>query len=87
MPCSSSPRPTGCPGTTRRCRRPPRSGPPSRANIDKLNATLNRWETIKKFTILTRDLTEENGELTTSLKVKRKVVEQHFADQLDAMYA
>ena len=56
------------------------------ATIDELNATLNRWETIKKFTILTRDLTEARGELTTSLKVKRKVVEQHFAHQLDAMY-
>ncbi len=54
--------------------------------IDELNSTLNRWETIKKFTILTRDLTESRGELTTSLKVKRKVVEQHFAHQLDAMY-
>ncbi|HSO04001.1 MAG TPA: long-chain fatty acid--CoA ligase [Candidatus Limnocylindrales bacterium] len=56
------------------------------ATIDELNATLNRWETIKKFTILSRDLTEARGELTTSLKVKRKVVEQHFAHQLDAMY-
>ena len=56
------------------------------ATIDELNATLNRWETIKKFTILTRDLTESHGELTTSLKVRRKVVELHFAHQLDAMY-
>ena len=56
------------------------------ATIDQLNATLNRWETIKKFTILTRDLTESHGELTTSLKVRRKVVELHFASQLDAMY-
>ena len=56
------------------------------ATIDQLNATLNRWETIKKFTILTRDLTEARGELTTSLKVRRKVVELHFASQLDAMY-
>jgi long-chain acyl-CoA synthetase len=38
------------------------------------------------LTGLTRDLTEARGELTTSLKVKRKVVEQHFAHQLDAMY-
>ena len=56
------------------------------ATIDELNATLNQWETIKKFTILTRDLTESRGELTTSLKVKRNVVEQHFTHQLDAMY-
>ena len=57
------------------------------ADIDKLNEGLNRWETIKKFTILERDLSEEEGELTASLKVKRKVVEDHFKDLLDAMYA
>ncbi len=56
------------------------------ATIDALNATLNRWETIKKFSILTRDLSEAQGELTTSLKVRRTVVELHFAHQLDAMY-
>ena len=65
--------------------------PEVRANlqesIDKLNAQLNRWETIKKFTVLDRDLSEEDGELTASLKVKRKVVEEHFADAIDAMYA
>ena len=57
------------------------------ADVDVLNGQLNRWETIKKFTVLDRDLTEENGELTASLKVKRKVVEEHFKDLLDAMYA
>jgi long-chain acyl-CoA synthetase len=56
------------------------------ADIDKLNEGLNRWETIKKFTILPRDLSEEEGELTASLKVKRKVVEDHFSDLLDKMY-
>jgi long-chain acyl-CoA synthetase len=56
------------------------------ANIDTLNSQLNRWETIKKFTILDRDLSEETGELTASLKVKRRVVEEHFADQIEAMY-
>ena len=57
------------------------------ASIDTLNTQVNRWETIKKFTILDRDLSEEGGELTASLKVKRKVVEEHFADQIEAMYA
>ncbi len=57
------------------------------ASIDELNAQVNRWETIKKFTILDRDLSEEDGELTASLKVKRKVVEEHFANQIEAMYA
>ena len=57
------------------------------ADVDELNAGLNRWETIKKFAILPRDLSEEAGELTASLKVRRKVVEEHFADLIDAMYA
>ncbi len=57
------------------------------ASIDELNSQVNRWETIKKFTILDRDLSEEGGELTASLKVKRKVVEEHFAEQIEAMYA
>jgi long-chain acyl-CoA synthetase len=54
--------------------------------IDQLNAKLNRWETIKKFVILAEDLSVESGELTPSLKVKRKVVEQNNKEQLDALY-
>jgi len=54
--------------------------------VDELNATLNRWETIKKFTILDRDLTVESGEMTPSLKLKRKYVETEYADVLDKMY-
>ena len=55
--------------------------------IDTLNEQLNRWETIKKFTILPNDLTVEGGELTPSLKVNRRFVERKYHDQLDAMYA
>jgi long-chain acyl-CoA synthetase len=54
--------------------------------VDQLNATLNRWETIKKFVILTRDLTVEDGEMTPSMKIKRKTVEEHYQDELDALY-
>ncbi len=54
--------------------------------IDELNAGLNRWETIKKFTILEHDLTVEEGELTPSLKLKRKVVADRYRDLLDAHY-
>ncbi|GAB2662492.1 AMP-dependent synthetase/ligase [Kribbella swartbergensis] len=54
--------------------------------IDELNAGLNRWETVKKFTILDRDLTVESGEMTPSLKLKRKHVENQYADLLDKMY-
>jgi long-chain acyl-CoA synthetase len=54
--------------------------------VDQLNATLNRWETVKKFVILTRDLTVEDGEMTPSMKIKRKTVEEHYQDELDALY-
>jgi long-chain acyl-CoA synthetase len=56
------------------------------AAVDALNSGLNRWETIKQFRILPKELTIEGGELTPSLKVKRKVVEKEFADMIDGMY-
>ncbi|WP_420099344.1 AMP-dependent synthetase/ligase [Corynebacterium sp.] len=55
--------------------------------IDELNASLNRWEQVKKFQILPRDLTVEQAELTPSLKLRRKPVAANFADQVEANYA
>ncbi len=55
--------------------------------IDQLNKRLNRWETIKKWILLDRDLTVESGELTPSMKVKRKVVEDNYREQIDALYS
>jgi long-chain acyl-CoA synthetase len=55
-------------------------------HIDELNARLERWETVKKFEILPHDLTVEEGDLTPSLKVKRRTVEQKYMDVLDGMY-
>ncbi len=55
--------------------------------VDELNQDLNRWEQIKKFRILGRDLTVDEGELTPSLKLKRKVVMEKFKDDLDEFYA
>lgn len=54
--------------------------------LDELNAGLQRWQTVKKFAILPRDLSVEHGELTPSLKVKRRVVEQQYAEVLEDMY-
>jgi long-chain acyl-CoA synthetase len=54
--------------------------------IDQLNAKLNRWETIKRFAILPRDLTIEDGELTPSLKIKRRIVDEHFTGEIEKMY-
>ncbi|RAG86090.1 long-chain fatty acid--CoA ligase [Streptacidiphilus pinicola] len=55
--------------------------------VDQLNGGLQRWQTIKKFTVLPRDLDIEHGELTPSLKVKRPVVERENAELIEAMYA
>jgi long-chain acyl-CoA synthetase len=52
-----------------------------------MNARLNSWEQVKKFVILDRDLSIESGELTPSLKVKRRVVQQRNQDLLDALYS
>ena len=54
--------------------------------VDQLNARLNRWETVKKWILLDHDLSVESGELTPSMKVKRKVVEGNYKDQIDALY-
>jgi long-chain acyl-CoA synthetase len=55
--------------------------------VGELNKRLNRWESIKKWVILDHDLTVESGEITPSLKVKRKVVEDNHRDKIDALYA
>ena len=57
------------------------------AHIDEMNSHFARVEQIKKFTILARNLTIEDGELTPTLKVKRAKVSDHFADDIEAMYA
>ncbi|WP_297006492.1 long-chain fatty acid--CoA ligase [uncultured Corynebacterium sp.] len=55
--------------------------------VDELNATLNRWEQIKTYRILPRDLTVEDQEITPSLKLRRKVIGEHFATEIEALYA
>ncbi len=54
--------------------------------IDALNLELNRWEQIKKFTILDRELSVESGDLTPSMKLRRKVVVGKSADDISALY-
>ncbi|MFI8287846.1 AMP-dependent synthetase/ligase [Streptomyces sp. NPDC085614] len=54
--------------------------------VRQLNAGLQRWQTIKRFSLLPRDLSIECGELTPSLKIKRPVVEHEYADVIELMY-
>ena len=56
-------------------------------HVQKLNASLNRWETIKKWAVLDEDLSVEGGQLTPSLKVKRGVVAEQNKETLDGFYS
>jgi long-chain acyl-CoA synthetase len=57
------------------------------ASIDALNAKQASYSTIKRFAILPKDFTQEAGELTPTLKVKRKLVSQKHKELLDSFYA
>jgi long-chain acyl-CoA synthetase len=55
--------------------------------VDEVNRDRVRVEQIKRFAILPRDFTQEDGELTPTLKLRRKVVHEHFADEIEQLYA
>jgi long-chain acyl-CoA synthetase len=55
--------------------------------VDEVNEKVGRVEQIKKFKILPEDLSQATGELTPTLKVKRNVVHEKFAGDIDALYA
>ena len=57
------------------------------AHLDQVNEKFARVEQVKKFEILPQDFSQEGGELTPSMKVKRNVVADKYADQVDALYA
>jgi long-chain acyl-CoA synthetase len=57
------------------------------AKIDEVNLTLARVEQIKKFTVLPKPFGIDSGELTPTMKIKRKVVAQKYAREIEAMYA
>ncbi len=66
--------------------RHPRVQAMMRARVDQINEKLASFEQVKKFAILPSDFTQETGELTPTLKVKRKVVIQKYGRLLDALY-
>jgi len=57
------------------------------AEIDRVNKKFARVEQIKKFFLLDTQLSAEDEELTPTMKLKRKLVQQKYADQIDAMYS
>ncbi|HET9872873.1 MAG TPA: long-chain fatty acid--CoA ligase [Propionibacteriaceae bacterium] len=54
--------------------------------VDDANTKLERWETIKKFDILPGELSVDGGEVTPSLKIRRKAVEKKYQDTLNKLY-
>ena len=56
-------------------------------NIDAMQQDLAPYEKVKRFTLLPTPFTMETGELTNTLKIKRRVVYEKYADIIDGMYA
>jgi long-chain acyl-CoA synthetase len=54
--------------------------------VDEVNQHFARYETIKRFAILPRLLDVEKGELTPTMKIRRKVIEERFKALLDSLY-
>ncbi|MDQ2983843.1 MAG: long-chain fatty acid--CoA ligase [Actinomycetota bacterium] len=55
--------------------------------VDDVNRELSRFEQIKRFAILPRDFSAEEGEVTPTLKLKRRVIAEHFAAEIEELYA
>ena len=55
--------------------------------VDEVNEHRSRYEQIRRFEVLPRDFSAEEGEITPTLKLRRRVVEEHFADAIERLYA
>jgi long-chain acyl-CoA synthetase len=55
--------------------------------VDDVNRERSRFEQIKRFAILHRDFSAEEDEITPTLKLRRRVVQEHFADEIEALYS
>jgi long-chain acyl-CoA synthetase len=55
--------------------------------VDEVNRDRTRVEQIKRFTVLPRDFSQEEGEVTPTLKLRRRVIHEHFADEIERLYA
>jgi long-chain acyl-CoA synthetase len=66
----------------------PRDGAEARIQelVDDVNRERSRYEQIKRFVILPRDFMPEEDEVTPTLKLKRRVCEQHFAAEIEQLY-
>jgi long-chain acyl-CoA synthetase len=57
------------------------------SRIERINEHLSNYERVKKMVLLDQEMTLEGGQLTPSLKIKRRVVNEMYAAEIEAMYA
>lgn len=57
------------------------------AVVEEVNRDLSRYEQIKRFTILPRDFSADEGEVTPTMKLKRRVCQEHFAAEIEGLYS
>ena len=55
--------------------------------VEKVNGDLAHFAQVRRYTILSRDFSPEDNEVTPTLKLKRRIVEEHFADEIEKLYA
>jgi long-chain acyl-CoA synthetase len=55
--------------------------------VDSLTEDLSRFERVKRVALIEKELTVEGGELTPTLKVKRRVIDEKYKDVIDRLYA
>jgi len=55
--------------------------------VEEVNRDLSRYEQVKRFAIVSREFSSEQGEVTPTLKLKRRVIEKRFADEIEKLYA
>ncbi|MDR1768913.1 MAG: long-chain fatty acid--CoA ligase, partial [Propionibacteriaceae bacterium] len=54
--------------------------------VDNANSRLERWETVKRFAILPKEFSVDDGGVTPSLKIRRAIIAQRYADVVDSLY-
>ncbi|MGE5272658.1 MAG: AMP-dependent synthetase/ligase [Verrucomicrobiota bacterium] len=55
--------------------------------VDEVNRNRSRYEQIRRFAVLPREFSAEEGEITPTLKLRRRVVQEHFADAIERLYS
>jgi long-chain acyl-CoA synthetase len=57
------------------------------SEVQRLTAHLAQYESVKRFALVPEDFTFDNGSLTFTLKLKRRIVEQHYSKIIDGLYS